>query len=108
MEKLIELLNEYEKRESWISNARTTNFAFLYYLNNPAPISELNLISKKYWFIKWLVENDKINEGKVKKEAEYYWTDEYDVYEGYVFYHRLLMLLAVSDTPIEDLISYLK
>lgn len=66
------------------------------------------IISLQGWFIKWLVENDKINEEKVKKEAEYYWTDEYDVYVGYVFYHRLLMLLSISNAPIDDLISYLK
>jgi len=109
--KLIELLNEYEKRESWISNARTTNFAFLYYLNNPAPISELNLISKKYWFIKWLVENDKIDWLKFYGENEYtpIWVNaKSDIDQVYSIEEQILMILSISDTPIEDLISYLR
>ena len=97
--KLIELLNEYEKRESWISNARTTNFAFLYYLNNPASISELTLISKKYWFIKWLVENEKIDFSNI----DFYFLQR----EQYTKTESLLMLLSISDTPIEDLITFI-
>lgn len=99
MEKLIELLNEYEKRERGISNARTTNFAFLYYLNNPAPISELNLISKKYWFIQWLVENEKIEEWN-------FFYNTWDLPDDDV--SKLLMLLAIKDEPIEFLVSILK
>lgn len=69
------------------------------------------VLGKSFGFIKWLVWNDKIDEEKVKKEAEYYWKDEYDVYVwyvGYVFYHRLLMLLSISDKPIDLLCSLLK
>ena len=111
MEKLIELLNKHRRekvnKQSWITEWHYNAFTFS--LDNISwQQAELLIISKQYWFIKWLVENDKINEEKVKKEAEYYWTDEYDVYVWCVFYHRLLMLLAISDTPIEDLISYLK
>ena len=116
--KLLELLNEYEKWESWISNARTTNLAFLYYLNNPAPISELNLISKKFWFIKWLVENDKIDTSKANDKNLNGYEIELriravkelvaDSEEKTVLYLKLLMLLSISSSPIEDLISYLK
>jgi hypothetical protein len=66
--------------------------------------------SKEYWFIKWLVENDKIDRDEIiinsdfmpiafdRKWEKYEWSEE----------KQLLMLLSISDTPIEDLISYLK
>ena len=54
------------------------------------------ICSKKFWFIKRLVENDKIDIEKFPQIMEY--SD----------YESLLMLLSISDTPIEDLISYLK
>jgi hypothetical protein len=52
------------------------------------------------WFIKWLVDNDKIDFDKIQiwfQLTLWYWK-----------YDSLLMLLSISDTPIEDLISYLK
>lgn len=91
--KLLELLNEY------------CMWAFVYdndilrfRLWDRAKI-EWNaiLISKYFWFIKWLVENDKIDIDKVEFVGE--WTTKYQ---------SLLMLLSISDTPVEDLILYLK
>ena len=74
------------------------------------------LISKEYWFIKWLVENDKIDKKKIDTrlvrnveshyDEEWYWVE--NSYEDYSDTDTLLMLLSISDTPIEDLISYLK
>ena len=99
MEKLIELLNEYENTDNW-ENRYQVEFR------------ESKIISKKFWFIKWLVENDKI-------DREKFWNSEtksskysdfelsYDTpREDYT--NILLMELAISDTPIEDLILYLK
>ena len=63
------------------------------------------ICSKQFWFIKWLVENDKIN------------TESWPLYwfhfimhnrQPYSLYETILMILSISDTPIEDLISYLK
>ena len=89
MEKLIELLNEYEKE----SNLKSEIFW---------EKSEFIIISKKFWFIKWLVENDKID----------LWNNmlwiEWSILDNYWYENWLLMLLSISDTPIEDLISYLK
>ena len=68
------------------------------------------LISKKFGMVKWLVENDKIDRDEIiinsdfmpiafdRKWEKYEWSEE----------KQLLMLLSISDTPIEDLISYLK
>jgi len=97
MEKLIELLNEYENTDNW-ENWHQVEFR------------ESKIISKKFWFIKWLVENDKIDRDEIiinsdfmpiafdRKWEKYEWSEE----------KQLLMLLSIQDEPIEDLISYLK
>ena len=68
-------------------------------------------------FIKWLVENDKIDTSKAKDKNLNGYEIELriravkelvaDSEEKTVLYLNLLMLLSISDTPIEDLISYL-
>lgn len=116
MEKLIELLNEYNckvlrhtdkwKEKDWklimeidYNHSRSFN-------------TDLYIVSLRYWFIKWLVENDKIdlweklfnltkNDNKKSMicdldNNDFSWEDTF------------LMLLAISDTPIEDLLLYLK
>lgn len=105
MEKLIELLNEYgnEICNHWGDYQTDMDFTdrdTYWYL------------SKKFWFIKWLVENDKIDLVKFSdKLSNSNWTME-DRYRylnsDFWLYHTLLMLLSISDTPIEDLINYLK
>lgn len=57
------------------------------------------IISKKYWFIKWLVDNDKIDIKKAK--------------EGEIMLSRndeenIIWKLSISDTPIDLLCSLLK
>lgn len=103
MEKLIELLNECNEWWHW----RDENF----------DANKLLVISKKYWFIKRLVENDKIDIKAVcNKEIESWYDIESTTAEESLtdeewnrFYTDLcLMLLSISDTPIDDLISYLK
>lgn len=74
------------------------------------------IISKKFWFIKRLVENDKIEKKKIDTRLVRYVDSHYDEewnwvensYEDYELYDVLLMLLSISDTPIDDLILYLK
>ena len=92
MEKLIELLNEYENTDNW-ENWYQVEFR------------ESKIISKKFWFIKWLVENDKIDLMKLKK-----WIEDNKFYcaKWGKITNMLLMLLSISDTPIEDLLLYLK
>ena len=105
MEKLIELLNEYEKE----SNLKSEIFW---------EKSEFIVTSKKFWFISWLVENDKIDTSKANDKNLNGYEIELriravkelvaDSEEKTVLYLNLLMLLSISDTPIDDLISYLK
>ena len=112
IEKLIELLNEYWEYDlvehnweicKWTTDDETGEMnIYTDYTNN--------IISKKFWFIKWLVENDKIDRDEIiissdfmpvafdRKWEKYEWSEE----------KQLLMLLSISDTPIEFLISLLK
>jgi hypothetical protein len=106
--KLIELFKEYVDKYSndakvldeWEYVVIDDGQSFLYWTRE---YSYLTLISKKFWFIKWLVENDKIDVEKEIKNSELNW-----LHEHYLREDCLLMLLSISDTPIEDLISYLK
>ena len=105
MEKLIELLNEYDSPNWWKeTDGGIDNIWKIYEFH-----SELQIISKKYWFIKWLVENNKIDTDIVYREwflAKTYDKDE--VGEYFEPYEEILMLLSIQDEPIEFLVSILK
>lgn len=98
MEKLIELLNEYNEWWHW----RDENF----------DRNKLLVISKGYWFIKWLVENDKINKDLISRVLIRAYVSPKTMVslecEFYDYYESLLMLLSISSSPIDDLVSYLK
>ena len=69
------------------------------------------VISKRFGFIYWLVENDKIDKKKINKLIkwqEVWYGYEVQEEEYYSIYESLLMLLSISDNPIEFLISILK
>lgn len=87
MKKLIKLLNKYGEEHDII----------------PVEYNEEDLDSlwrlKK--FVRWLVDNDKIDNTWRNASLELYHT-------SYTMYESLLMLLVISDNPIEVLISYLK
>ena len=115
MEKLLELLNEHRiELAHWnLQNQLMRHYNgyvfWLWDLNSQNCV--LLIISKEYWFIKWLVENDKIDNKKIADET--YVKVNWEWYElilgcHYDLYQQTLMLLSISDTPIEDLISYLK
>ena len=110
MEKLIELLNEYEKELNTGLRWRIDEMYWMLWRWLNLMWVDQYLISKHYWFIKWLVENDKIdfewmswhaNIIKYLRDAKKY---EWEQIKEWV----MLMLLSISDAPIEDLISYLK
>ena len=109
MEKLIELLNEYDP---YIQSDGTHTDNFWWYVSQwhsaifPKEVWVERIISKSYGFIKWLVDNDKIDFSReweycIKSIEEFDWLlrDNED---------WLIMILSISDTPIDDLISYLK
>ena len=130
IKKLIELLNEYEAEKekseradvdiyvefewgytdyNWLTRWDKTDqweWDNLYWDTAVA-----YLISKSFWMIKWLVENDKIDKKKINKLIkwqEVWYGYEVQEEEYYSIYESLLMLLSISDTPIDDLILYLK
>ena len=98
MEELIELLQEFNKEKWW--------HPWLLYEWFWVRRWDLNFIfnHSKFPFIEWLVENDKIDYKKLVEDntwnilKENWWDNK----------TALLMLLSISDTPIDDLISYLK
>lgn len=129
IEKLIELLNEYEKEvkksefyewEKWIwwatnlfrRDTRDEEWSHIY-----SDTADTYVISKKYGFIKWLVENDKIDIVKVYENLTNY---EIEIRiravkellenneEDTIAYLKLLMLLAIQDEPIRFLCEILK
>lgn len=119
MEKLIELFKEYVdnhwidtkdiEKEYWVINDWQW---FLYWSREY--LYEV-IVSKKFWFIKWLVENDKINLRKADADISkdiVLWREldfmDFMIFRRFSDYEKVLMLLSISSSPIEDLISYLK
>ena len=126
MEKLINLLNKFE-RETFPEEHEYVRFPdwtdddwwYWYYKEQPnmwenkwfnyssrsdkrnCEINQLLIISKEFWFIKWLVENDKIDKGEISHIDGSY----YDLYDDY---DNLLMNLSIQDEPIRFLCEILK
>ena len=116
--KLIELFKEYVDKYSndakvldeWEYAVIDDGQSFLYWTRE---YSYLTLISKKFGFIKWLVENDKINWRKCLdlwyeiSVIDEEWEDV-DIMRTFDSYEQLLMYLSIQDNPIEFLVSILK
>ena len=111
MEKLIELLNEREKTVNWVQHPWWCKEHLEYQCHWP------RVINKRFWFIKWLVENDKIDLVKVYENLTNY---EIEIRiravkellenneEDTIAYLKLLMLLAIQDEPIRFLCEIIK
>lgn len=110
MEKLIELIIEF-KKEIWQT---TYDLDMYHYDDKQRLIIIWSDVSKWFidyidifrllfapWFIKWLVDNDKIDKEKV-------WKNESPDIFDYSFYEVVLMLLSIQDNPIGFLISILR
>ena len=104
MEKLIELLNEWSKtaiENKWVY--------FLNLFDRDMTMEMEDVISKRNWFIKWLVEKDKIDFSKFEYMINIK-ANKRELYYTKAGFHTeaLLMLLSIQDEPIEYLISILK
>ena len=116
MEKLIELLNEYEKYISkwWLADLREFDWTLNYYSNyEDAYVFEnvyYRIISNGYGFIKRLVENNKIDRDKIIEKSDFMPIVSNKVWDFLqpTEEQELLMLLSIQDNPIEFLISILK
>ena len=112
MEKLLNLLNEFKEGKSF----KFTKYDEKYWMfdtdlnrDGNTSLPEETIICKKFWFIQWLVENDKIvlQKGIIRRvKYDNYWVLE-DIHR-YSAYESILMYLAIQDDPIEFLISILK
>jgi len=78
-------------------------------------VAESIILNKKFWFIKWLVENEKVNPYDPSYNVPTHialWVDDWDgdfmVYERFFKEEELLMLLSIQDEPINFLVSILK
>ena len=98
MEKLIELLNEYSKN--------------IWYFNEEDLQRQTKawILSKKFWFIKWLVENDKIDLDTqamqyAKSDLSKFFTEWKD--KGWMSDdYAMLLMLSIQDEPINFLLWY--
>ena len=117
MEKLIELLNEYEKKRIDAVNAKWLPFniklSFRPYterdLTNEAYKScWLEICSKYYAFIKRLVDNDKIDRSWVEHSCCIKINGKVIHSEHIGKSDLLIMALSIQDNPIEFLVSILK
>lgn len=115
MEKLIALLNEYEK--NWLNEFEIEKYEEWWYCEwnwrifrgnweNNNELTPYELCSKHYWFIKRLVDNDKIDTRKIDEDRLE--TIQYSEKERITIYDWLLMLLSISNSPIDDLVLYLR
>ena len=103
MEKLQKLLDEYQET---IENTEKIDWEValdIEMLGIYAKTCVAYSISKQFWFIKWLVENEKIDKHQVHILC---WTD--DMEYNYSEEELILMELAIQDNPIDFLVSILK
>ena len=98
MEKLMKYVEEMQKEWINVCRPQVKQYYILYMI----------LISKHYPLIKWLVDNDKIDQTNkfcVSVNVEWKGMGYTKAFDGY---ESLLMLLSIQDEPIEFLCSILK
>lgn len=111
MEKLLNLLQEF-----YWENRKFSNDDWLLTMTNwvenlSGAYAQTYIISKQGWFIKWLVENDKIDFENMEWHWRLIWylTDNMEKpTRDKVKEELVIMLLSISNSPIEDLLLYLK
>ena len=112
MEKLVELLNEFEIEKpardyTWkIEKQNETRLCWTEYTWAYVDDEETEriIISKKYKFIEWLVREEKID--LLKLNFVFRYTDI--IVGNFSWEDRIIMILSIEEDPIEFLISALK
>lgn len=106
---LIALLREHCRKHYWFKDNDvididhdSVQFHLYHNAKRYFPIGVEKVISKEFWFIDSLVDNEKIDKDKVKLLSVFQETWYYNLYES------LLMILSIQDNPIEFLCSVLK
>ena len=101
MEKLIEILNKYQEEKNSEIRFKRIDDSDFFVCWDDVWLGYETILSKKFWFIKWLVDNDKLDKEKI-------WGNESPDIFDYSFYEVVLMILSIQDNPIEFLVSILK
>lgn len=100
MEKLLYLLNEFKEDKGFKFTRYDEQYDMFdtdLNMDGNTSLPEETIICKKFWFIQWLVDNNKT------KEVEYWlWSTFYSEWEN------LIRLLSIKDDPIQFLVSILK
>lgn len=111
MDELIELVYYYNFEVKtfevwiWLPNSDTDYYWWTIDKEKEIRKYKLRIISKEYWFIKWLVENDKI---KPLRKFIGWETDEDEPYIQFDLVDQYIAYLSIQDEPIKFLISILK
>ena len=100
--KLVDYFNQWWEEKFW------EKWHFKYTMR----FDHAHIISKKFWFIEWLVREDKI----VWRGSDLWyemavingWWEDIDIIRTFDDYEQLLMILAIQDDPIDFLISTLR
>ena len=112
MEKLIKLINEHqkEKHPDGIYLPVVAYRDWIFWSDSDclsSVMDEIHLVSKNYWFIKWLIDNDKIETKRldtIEIIPKFWWT----IWKKAIWEKRILMLLSIQDDQTKFLVSILK
>ena len=113
IEQLIKLLNEYYKIKNYAPIEFYDNENDGFDTDYMAYYKTALIISKKFWFIKRLVENDKINRDEFIRVM---WVPLYAHFDNWEIIStlepsdddQLIMYLSITSNPIDALIGLLK
>ena len=105
MNKLIELLNEKTGKERVLESNYDEDWFFIKW-NKDITIKQEKVISKEFWFVERLVDNDKIDWNKCDMIPDY----KNLYYQARNFWIRkiMIMVLSIQDRPIDFLADILK
>lgn len=104
---LIELLNKYEETlNTWLHWRIDEKYWMLWRWINLMWVEQF-LISKHYWFIKWLWDNEYIDYTEVIRNKWDWWFSNEMISLDEKRYCEILMLLSISEDPIRLLIYIL-
>ena len=103
--KLIELLDEYDSVQYHKINHKIENWDIYRNVWGTDGWHQVCRYCKKFWFIQWLVENDKI---KPLRKFIGWETDEDEPYIQFDLVDQYIAYLSIQDNSIDFLISILK
>ena len=108
MEKLLDLLQEFYGDNRTFSNENWLLTMTNWVENISGAYAQTYIISLQGWFIKWLVDNDKIDRTDIPTWFDYEYQWRKGIYCVSYEVNILTMRLSIQDEPIQFLCSILK